>query len=53
LVLWRFDPVQGDATAVRQEWVNKWRSTPIEAKGRGEMGDGMRGGGATGKRDII
>jgi hypothetical protein len=27
---------------MRQEWVNRWRSTLIEAKGRGE-GDGMGG----------
>jgi hypothetical protein len=26
---------------VRQEWVNEWRSTLIEAKGRGDDGDGM------------
>jgi hypothetical protein len=28
---------------VRQEWVSGWRSTLIEAKGRGKRGDGMGG----------
>ena len=31
---------QGDARAVRQEWVCGWRSTPIEAKGRDESVNG-------------
>lgn len=34
LILWRLDvPAQADATAVRWEWVNGWRSALIEAKG--------------------
>jgi ribosome modulation factor len=28
-------PASGNARRVRQEWVNGWRSTLIEAKGRG------------------
>jgi hypothetical protein len=39
LVLWRLDaPVYGDAREVRQEWVSRWKSTLIEAKGSGERG---------------
>jgi hypothetical protein len=26
---------------MRQEWVSRWRNTLIEAKERGEKGDGM------------
>jgi hypothetical protein len=38
---------------VRQEWVSGWRSTFIEAKGRGERRDEMRVcGGVTRKEDI-
>jgi hypothetical protein len=38
-----------------QEWESGWRSTIIEAKGRGKRGDGMGicGGVTTGKGDII
>jgi hypothetical protein len=33
LVLWRFDaPAEGDARAVRQEWVVGWKSILIEEK---------------------
>jgi hypothetical protein len=28
---------------VRQEWVNGWKSTLLELKGKGERGNGMRG----------
>jgi hypothetical protein len=37
-----------DARAVRQEWVNGWRSTLIEANERGERGMGL-GGSVEGK----
>jgi hypothetical protein len=44
-------PEDEDARGVRQEWVNRWKSTLIEAKGRGR---GWRGcGGITRKGDII
>ena len=44
MILWRLDvPAQADATAVRWEWVNGWRSTLIETKGRGERRMGWRG----------
>jgi hypothetical protein len=33
-------PVYGDARAVRWEPVSRWMSTLIEAKQRGEKGDG-------------
>jgi hypothetical protein len=40
----RFDaPAWGDAREVMQEWVNGWRRTLIEAKGRGGEGVGCRG----------
>jgi hypothetical protein len=33
---WRLDAsAQGDARGVRHEWVNGWRSTLMERKGRG------------------
>ena len=36
MVLWRLDvPSLGNVRAVRQKWVNGWRSTLIEAKRRG------------------
>ena len=36
LILWRLDvPAQADATAVRWEWVNGWRST---LRGKWEWG---------------
>ena len=42
MVLWRFDALtQGDARAVRWEWVGRWRSTLIGVKGRRERADGM------------
>jgi hypothetical protein len=40
---------------VRQEWVSRWKSSLIEAKGRRKRRDGMGGGGGrvTGKGNII
>jgi hypothetical protein len=52
LVLWRLDaPEKGDARWMRQEWVGGWRSTLLEAKGRG-MGWEVHGG-EMGKEDNI
>jgi hypothetical protein len=48
--------VEGDAGAVWQGWVDRWGSTFIEAKGRGERMDGMGWdgcGGVTRKEGII
>lgn len=57
MVLWRLGaPAWRDAVAVGQELVRAWRSTLMEAKGSGEKGDVMGGGGCvgvTGKGDII
>ena len=36
MILWRLDaPEKGDARGVRQEWVDGWEITLLEAKGKG------------------
>ena len=52
LVLWRIvAPVKGDSRGVRQAWLDGWRNTLLEAKGRrdgmGELQREDREGGKT------
>ena len=44
MVLWRLDtPVKGNTRAVRRDWVNGWKSTLIEANGKGMEWEDCRG----------